>query len=532
MRPYLLHHLLQASAQARADHVAVVDGHRCLTYGELERRANQVAHLLADLGVRRGDRVGLYLDKSVESVVGIYAILKAGGAYVPLDPEAPPARLGYIAADCGLRWLLTGTEKAPTWAALVEGGAGFDTLIVLNSGADGLPDAAGPSGVRLLDGADIAAQPNDAPSTATVSLDLAYILYTSGSTGRPKGVMLTHLNALSFVRWAVDEFAVGDDDRLSSHAPLHFDLSVFDLFAAAEAGAAVVLVPARASMFPVEVSRFIQGNDITIWYSVPSILSMLVLRGGLGQGDFPRLRTMLFAGEVFPTKYLRRLMDLLPHVRFANLYGPTETNVCTWYEVSALPGDDDQPIPIGRPIADVETFAVTDDGSAAAPGQVGELHVRGATVMAGYWGDPERTSRLLVPNPLGGPSADPVYRTGDLVQQLDDGNYRFLGRRDAQIKSRGYRIELGDIEAALYAHTAVLECAVLAVPDDVITNRIKAYVVAPGLGEAELARFCAGRVPRYMVPDSFELTDALPKTSTGKIDRQALSRATNTVRKT
>jgi len=531
LRPYLLHHLLQASAQARADHVAVVDGDLCLTYGELERRTNQLAHLLADLGVERGDRVGLYLDKSAESVVGIYAVLKAGAAYVPLDPEAPPARLGYIAADCGLRCLLTGTEKAGTWAGLMEAGAEVDTLVVLNGDGDGLSDAAAPSGVRLLGAADIDAQPDHVPSTATISLDLAYILYTSGSTGRPKGVMLTHLNALSFVEWAVDEFAVGGDDRLSSHAPLHFDLSVFDLFAAAEAGATLVLVPARASTFPIEVSRFMRGNDITVWYSVPSILSMLVLRGGLGQGDLPLLRTILFAGEVFPTKYLRRLMDLLPHVRFANLYGPTETNVCTWYEVPALPEDGDQPIPIGRPIADVDTLAVTDDGTAVAPGQVGELYVRGATVMAGYWGDPDRTARLLVSNPQGGPLADRAYRTGDLVQQLDDGNYRFLGRRDAQIKSRGYRIELGDIEAALYSHAAVLECAVLAVPDEVITNRIKAYVVAPSLAEADLVRFCAERVPRYMVPDSFELTDALPKTSTGKIDRQALSGATNTVGK-
>ena len=174
----------------------------------------------------------------------------------------------------------------------------------------------------------------------SIDLDLAYILYTSGSTGEPKGVKLSHRNALAFVEWAVATFDVSADDRLSSHAPLHFDLSIFDLYAAAMAGAAVVLVPPSASSFPAEVARFIRGNGITIWYSVPSVLSMLTLRGGLKGDDFPTLRTILFAGEVFPTRYLRRLMALLSQVRFANLYGPTETNVCTWYDVPVLPEEE------------------------------------------------------------------------------------------------------------------------------------------------------------------------------------------------
>jgi amino acid adenylation domain-containing protein len=502
----------------------VVEGVRTITYGELDRRSNQLSHLLLEIGVQPGDRVGLYAEKSIESVIAIYGILKSGAAYVPLDPDAPPARLGFIAGNCSLRCMVTGEEKAAKWPLLLEAGAPLETLVVTN-GDGRYTEANGRlTDVSVLGASSSDVQPEAAPGASVISADLAYILYTSGSTGDPKGVMLSHLNALAFVTWAAGEFSVGGNDRLSSHAPLHFDLSVFDLFAAAHAGAAVVLVPGRASMFPVEVVRFIEDNEITIWYSVPSILTMLVLRGGLQPGGLKSLRTVLFAGEVFPTKYLRRLMSLVPHARFANLYGPTETNVCTWYEVPELPEELEQPIPIGRSIADVEVFALADDGRLVGRGETGELHVRGATVMAGYWGDRDRTSRLLVPNPLRPEVGDRVYRTGDLVQKLDDGNYRFLGRRDAQIKSRGHRIELGDIEAALHSHAGVLECAVVAIPHELVTNRIKAYVVTHDVGENELIRFCASRLPRYMVPDSFELMEALPKTSTGKIDRNTLSR--------
>jgi L-proline---[L-prolyl-carrier protein] ligase len=282
-------------------------------------------------------------------------------------------------------------------------------------------------------------------------------------------------------------------------------------------------VPPETSYFPVEMGRFIRDNEITVWYSVPSILSMLCLRGNLRPGSLPSLRTILFAGEVFPTKYLRQLMSQLPHVRFFNLYGPTETNVCTSYPVAPIADDETQPIPIGRAISNVEVFAITETGNLAKDGEVGELYVRGTTVMEGYWGDPERTSKGLVKNPLDEHLHDLAYRTGDLVRLDPDGNYRLLGRRDHQIKSRGYRIELGDIESALYSHPSVLECAVVAVPDDLVTNRIRAFVVTREEIEVEeLTKVLSERLPRYMIPESFEFREALPKTSTGKINRPTL----------
>jgi acyl-coenzyme A synthetase/AMP-(fatty) acid ligase len=282
-------------------------------------------------------------------------------------------------------------------------------------------------------------------------------------------------------------------------------------------------VPPRISVFPVELSRFIEQTEISVWYSVPSILSLLVQRGNLARGCWPRVRTVLFAGEVFAPKYLYALMDLVGHARFYNLYGPTETNVCTYFEVPPPSDRTYDALPIGHAIDRVDLLVVGDDGSAARPGEVGELYVRGPTVTPGYWRDPEKTARVLIRDRLGGSEAAPLYRTGDLVRWDGDGELSFLGRRDAQIKSRGYRIDLGDIESALYRHPAVRECAVKAVPDETISNRIEAHVVLDREETQEnLARFCRQRLPSYMVPERFHLRAELPKTSTGKVSRRDL----------
>ena len=527
MSTTLVHDLLHASAERFPSRTAVVDGERSVTYAELDATANRLAHLLAARRVRKGDRVGLYLDKSLESLIGIYGILKAGAAYVPLDPGAPPLRLGPIARDAGLSCLVTSKAKAGLWRSLIAEGAPVETLVVLD-GDD--REVTPPDRAEVVTASAIDEHPSDwPPDVPRANSDLAYILYTSGSTGVPKGVMLSHLNAMSFVDWATGEFGVTEDDRLSSHAPLHFDLSVFDLFAAAKAGAAVVLVPQQLALFPFELAKWIRDTGITVWYSVPSILTSLVLRGRLNETELPAVRTVLFAGEVFPTKYLYQVMQILTHARFANLFGPTETNVCTWYEVPRSAGEPADSIPIGRAINGVETFAVGEDGSVLAHGEVGELYVRGPTVMQGYWGDEERTKAALLRHWQGESGGFPVYRTGDLAYLDDNGDWIFLGRRDSQIKSRGYRIELGDIEAALSQHPSVLECAVVAVPDEAVTNRIKAFVVASESVEAsELSRFCAGRLPRYMTPEFYEFLDELPRSSTGKIDRRTLAAGAQT----
>ncbi len=512
----LIHAYLQSAAERTPDATAVVDRDHELTYSELHERSDLVASRLLDLGVGVGDRVGLFLPKSIDAVVAIYGVMKAGAAYVPIDPSSRETRAAYIAGNCGISHLISVKAKRAMWPAFAAVGVGH--VLCMDGETDSNEDGPAVHGRSWIDDAGRPDLPR------VISQDLAYILYTSGSTGNPKGVMLTHANCLGFVEWAVNEFGVDSSDRLSSHAPLHFDLSTFDLYAAVVAGAPVYLVPKSVSLLPVEVKKFIESRGITVWYSVPSILTMLIEMGGLEQNDLPTLRTLLFAGEVFPTKYLSRLMNRIPHVTFANLYGPTETNVCTGFTLSDPPDEDGATISIGRAIGGVETFVVDETDNLVEIGQVGELLVRGPTVMAGYWGDKDLTAKKLTPSPVPRHLGDLIYRTGDLVEEQADGNYRFIGRRDNQIKSRGYRIELGDIEAALGAHPAVLEVVAVAIPDEMVSNRIIAFAsLRDEVDQSELLQFCGERVPKYMVPESLQYVDELPKTSTGKIDRRTLA---------
>ncbi len=513
---YVLQQLLSKSAKAYPDKPAVWARGKSITYRELDEKSNQLAHLLHQRGIQKGDRVGLFFPKSVESIISMLGVLKAGGVYVPLDPQAPADRVGYIIGNCGIRILITKSEKLAELSAEVQG---LLEACVLVEGEG--------NGSDLIAWSQLAEFPASlAPQVTMIETDLAYILYTSGSTGRPKGVMLTHQNALTFVEWCAEEFQVRSEDRLSNHAPLHFDLSVFDVYNTLEAGATVYLITEDLALFPTSLANFIDTQKITIWYSVPSALMLLLLHGRLTVEKLKSLRVILFAGEVFPMKYLRQLAEVSQQSSLYNLYGPTETNVCTYYKVERERLESMDKLPIGIACANTETFSVTPDGRLAGKGEAGELYVRGPAVTYGYWADSEKTHKMVVPNHFQENFEEKMYRTGDIVTVGEDGNYYFQGRRDSMIKSRGYRIELGEIETALLNHPGVREAVVLAVPDEIIGNRIRAVVaphVAGSLGVLELQQFCASRVPKYMIPELVDLYDELPKTSTGKIDRVKLA---------
>jgi amino acid adenylation domain-containing protein len=517
--PYILQQLLTQSAERHAERTAVCARGRSLSYRELNERSNQLAHFLREHGVKKGDRVGLFFPKAVESVVAMFGALKAGAVYVPLDPNQPAERIIYIISNCGIKALVASEDRLRTLDPAAIPSAEF--VLLTHELANGSPRP------NTFPWSALTSFPSShAPELEATTTDLAYILYTSGSTGRPKGVMLSHQNALTFVEWCAEMFQIKCDDRLSNHAPLHFDLSVFDVYNGIKAGASVYMVPDETAVFPASLANWIEQQQITVWYSVPSALVHLVLHGRLSAAKLAKLRIILFAGEVFPQKYLKQLAELLPHIELYNLYGPTETNVCTYYRVdrAKLPGMDK--LPIGRACANTEVFAVDEHDRIVGVGGVGELYVRGPAVTPGYWRDPEKTQKMCVPNRFQPNFEETMYRTGDLVTPDENGDYYFLGRRDSQIKSRGYRIELGEIEAALLSHAGVCEAAAVAVPDEEVGNRIKAFV-APhhlgGLTAVELQQHCATRVPKYMIPEFIELCEGLPKTSTGKIDRVRLT---------
>jgi amino acid adenylation domain-containing protein len=529
-----LSQLLDHAAGARPDHAAVEDEHgRRLSYAELSESAHRLANGLARFGVERGDRVGLWLPKSLEAVTAIHGILRTGASYVPVDPSGPAARAAAILASSGAKAVIVSTFLAPALRAAWDHARPFPQLILVEDLSAAVSEQARSSSASGLENQPPAAGDDarwsdlarDEPRTHRLSAldgdDLAYILFTSGSTGEPKGVMLSHTNAFTFLDWC--SAALGPwhaDDRFASHAPFHFDLSVFDLFFACRRSATLVLVGEALGRDPAALADFIAARRISVWYSAPTILALLAQKGDLDRATTHAPRLVLFAGEVFPIAALKQLRAQWPRASMWNLYGPTETNVCTAFPIPAsIAGDRALPFPIGSVCPPLRARVVDERGSDVAAGSQGELVIAGPGVMRGYFGRNELTAAAFLVE-----GDNRWYRTGDLVRDDGTGCFEFHGRRDRMVKKRGYRIELGEIESALYRHDGVDRAGVVAQSDEVGIS-ISAFVaLKPDQKKSVIAmkRHCMSYLPAYMIPDTFTFLDDLPRTSTDKVDYQRL----------
>lgn len=526
---YLLSHLIENAAQRTPHSEAFRCRGAALTYAELNERSDQLAAQLLAAGVQRGDRVAIYLTKCLEMPVAVYGCLKAGAIYVPVDPKLPRQRLTSVLNNAGVAAILTREQQRPNLLAVCPELNQLPKLIV------GL-DPAGDIPVPVIRWNDLSAGYRFDPPQL-VDDDAAYIIYTSGSTGEPKGIVHTHRSGLSYARLAVETYGVCSGDRLGNFAPLHFDQSTFDFLAGPLAGATTVMIPEEHTRFPASLSQLIEDERLTIWYSVPFALIQLLLRGALDARDLSSLRWVLYGGEAFPLRHLRDLMLQLPSARFSNVYGPAEVNQCTFYHVpepppashtsiaAAGPATSAASIPIGRTWQNTESLIVDEFDQPVAPGQVGELLIRSATAMTGYWNRPELNARAFFDQIRIG-TVRRFFRTGDLVQEQPDGNMLFHGRKDRQVKIRGNRVELDEVEAAILTLPTVEKAAAFAVNDSLTQDRQIVVAVIPQSGAAleqtDIATVAVDLLPSYAVPSQVLLTDQFPQTTTGKTDYQVL----------
>lgn len=518
----LLQDWVTEQAERRPESPAVVAGESRLTYAELDTLSTQLARLLNETGCKRFDRVGLLMPTSPAAIIGLLGIYKAGCIYVPLDPASPASRLKKILDSCENRWLLATALVAPTLRELLQDERYCSQLRVGWLG-HARPASEGIDVEFTLD--DVANCPAAPLAPRPESHDPAHILFTSGSTGVPKGVVLTHANVIPFIDWATQYFGMDSTDRGCVHPPLHFDMSMLDIFSMMAVGGQLHLIPRDLNPLPTTLAEFIRTAELTQWYSVPPVLNYLAKFDALRFDDFPAMRRVLWCGDVLPTPALIYWMQRLPHVTFANLYGPTETAISSsYYTVAECPTDPQAVIPIGTACAGEELLVLDESLRPVPTGATGDLYIGGVGLAAGYWRDAERTAAVFVQHPRR--PAERIYKTGDLARVGDDGLVYFLGRSDFQIKSRGYRIELGEIEAALNTIAGVQESAVVAVPSEEFEGLAicAAYVPETGatITPATIRRELRRLVPAYMLPAKWRAFDQFPRNASGKIDRRRI----------
>ncbi|HKG38544.1 MAG TPA: class I adenylate-forming enzyme family protein [Conexibacter sp.] len=507
---------LRRAAAADPGKEALVAGERRMTYAELDAAASDLAARLHALGVERGDRVAILLPNGAEAAIAIYGTLRAGAAFVPLNPTIKADKLAYVLRDCEATAVVTDDTLAPLAQEAREQAPSVRHTFRAE-------EAAGARGTRSCPAASVSwpggARSRPAPTTAPISVDLAAIVYTSGSTGRPKGVTLTHANMVFAAGSIVEYLGMRAHDRVLCVIPLSFDYGLYQLLMCVRTGATLILE--RGFAFPGRVLELLAREEITGLPGVPTIFQVLTAAGaGAVAHDLPELRFLTNTAAALAPATIDALRAAFPQARLYSMYGLTECKRVSWLPPDQL---DARPDSVGIPIPGTEVWIEDDERRRLPPGEVGELMVRGAHVMQGYWKDPAATAERLRP---GRWPWERVLATGDLFRRDNEGFLYFVGRRDDILKSRGEKVAPREVEAVLHQAEGVHMAAVVGTPDRLLGQAVVAYVVlheGAELTSAQLRRHCANHLEDYMVPARIELRDELPTTPNGKVDRSRLT---------
>lgn len=506
---------LRASAMRFPDKTALVAGNRRLTYSQLDDISDELAQGLIHRGIERGDRVVLFLDNSVEAVVSIFAVLKAGAVFSPVNPSTKTDKLSYILNNCRAKAIIAQHKTASVAADAIAAAPSVAFSVI----ADG---ESVPAGFGALHWNDVLAVPEFSllQSAPGINVDLAMLIYTSGSTGFPKGVMMTHQNVVAAATSITTYLENTADDIILNVLPVAFDYGLYQVLMAIKVGATLVLEKSFA--FPQVILKRCEEERVTGLPLVPTMAAILVGQRNLAPGALPHLRYITNTAAALPPTHIEKLQALFPHVALYSMYGLTECKRCTWLPPTELKNRISS---VGVAIPGTEAYVVDDEGRRVGPDVVGELVIRGAHVMKGYWENPEATAKALRPGPY---PWEHVLYTGDLFRTDSDGFLYFVGRKDDIIKSRGEKVPPKEVENVIYALPGVAEVAVIGVPDAVLGSAIKAVVALEpdtDISAQDVIRHCARFLEDYMVPKLVEFRPSLPKTDSGKISRRLVSEA-------
>lgn len=516
-----VHHFLEQSANLHGDKVALVCGDRRLTYREINEAAGKFACYLTSVGVRRHDRVVIFLENSVESVVALFGILKAGGVFILLNATMKIGKLAYILDNSGARAMVAhGARKKMVLDAVARVPALQHLVwcqVEQNQGITA-PEAAGVlSSVCWSDALNGVVVGHEVKLPTVIDIDLATIIYTSGSTGEPKGVVSAHYNVVAAARSITTYLGNVESDIVLNTLPLSFDYGLYQLLMTFLFGGTLVLE--KSFTYPRVVLERLVAERVTGFPVVPTMVAIMLQMEDCARFDFRHLRYLTNTGAALPVAYIRKLQEMLPHVIIFSMYGLTECK-----RVSYLPPEhlEHRPDSVGIAIPNSEVYIVDADGREVGPHEVGELVVRGSHVMQGYWNDPEETARSFRPGHYRG---EIMLHTGDLFRRDEEGFLYFVARMDDLIKTKGERVSPKEIENALCALEGVAEAAVIGVPDDILGKAIKAFIVPAHnrlLDKAHVQAYCRKTLEPFMVPKYVQFVEGLPKSNSGKIDKKNL----------